>query len=105
MYGTLRGALAGRKIPFDRDSYTATVEGRITGIGKTIRITAIHVHYDLAVPPESREATERALMLHPQGCPAHQSVKDAIAITWDATVRAGGETVSVRGGEADAALA
>src|ERR1700693_3538 len=43
MYGTLRGALAGRKIPFDRDAYTATVEGRITGIGKTIRITAIHV--------------------------------------------------------------
>ena len=81
MYGTLRGALAGRKIPFDRDSYTATVEGRISGIGKTIRIKSIHVHYDLAVPPESQEATERALQLHPQGCPAHQSVKDAIVIT------------------------
>src|SRR5258708_14405401 len=85
MYGTLRGALAGRKIAFDRDSFKATVEGRITGIGKTIRITAIHVHYDLAVPAEAREATERALEAHPQGCPAHQSVKDAITIRWSAT--------------------
>ena len=99
MYGTLRGALAGRKIQFDRDSFKATVEGRISGIGKTIRIKSIHVHYDLAVPADAREATERALQLHPQGCPAHQSVKDAIAITWDATVKAGGETVAVREGQ------
>ena len=96
MYGTLRGALAGRKIPFDRKTYTATVEGRISGIGKTIRIKSIHVHYDLAVPADSRDATERALQLHPQGCPAHQSVKDAIAITWDASVRVGDHTVTVR---------
>ena len=96
MYGTLRGALAGRKIPFDRETYTATVEGRISGIGKTIRIKSIHVHYDLAVPADSREATERALQLHPQGCPAHQSVKDAIAITWDASVRVGDRTITVR---------
>jgi hypothetical protein len=42
MYGTLRGALAGRKINFDRDSFKATVDGRISGIGKTIRIKSIH---------------------------------------------------------------
>jgi len=95
MYGTLRGALAGRKIAFDRDSYAATVDGRITGVGKTIRITSIHVHYDIAVPAEAVEATERALAVHVQRCPAHQSVKDAIRITWDATLRAGDRTVSV----------
>ena len=98
MYGTLRGALAGRKIAYDRDSFRATVDGRIVGVGQTIRITAIHVHYDLAVPPEAREMTERALHLHPQGCPAHQSVKDAIAITWDASLRVGDHVVSVREG-------
>ena len=97
MYGTLRGALAGRKIAFDRDRYEARVEGRIVGVGKTIRIQSIHVHYDLAVPAESREAAERALSLHPQGCPAHQSVKDAIAITWGATLRAGDQAVELRG--------
>jgi uncharacterized OsmC-like protein len=99
MYGTLRGALAGRKIAFDRDSFTATVDGRISGIGKTIRIKSIHVHYDVAVPAEAREVTERALRLHPEGCPAHQSVKDAIMITWDAALRVGYETVSLREGE------
>ena len=96
MYGTLRGALAGRKVAFDRETFTATVDGRISGIGKTIRIKSIHVHYDLRVPPEAREATERALEVHPQGCPAHQSVKDAIAITWDATLRVGDEVMTVR---------
>src|SRR5712691_2249394 len=97
MYGTLRGALAGRKIAFDRDSYAATVEGKISGIGKTIRIKAIHVHYDLAVPADARDAAQRALELHPQGCPAHQSVKDAIEITWDASVKVGDDTVTLRG--------
>ena len=96
MYGTLRGALAGRKIAFERESFKASVEGRISGVGKTIRIKAIHVHYDLTVPAEAREAAERALHVHPEGCPAHQSVKDAIGITWDATLRVDGQTIAVR---------
>jgi hypothetical protein len=75
------------------------VKGRIVGIGKTIRIRSIHVHYDIAVPPGTREATERALTLHPQGCPAHQSVKGAIEVTWDAVVRVGDETVHLTGGD------
>ena len=105
MYGTLRGALAGRKIAFDQDSYKATVEGRIVGIGKTIRIRSIHVHYELAVPADAREATERALALHPSGCPAHESVKGAIDVTWDAAVRVGDQTIALRGESADAASA
>jgi hypothetical protein len=96
MYGTLRGALVGRKIAFDRDSYKATVEGRIVGVGKTIRIRSMHVHYDLTVPPDAVEATERALAVHVQGCPAHQSVKDAIQITWAATLHAGDRTLTVQ---------
>src|SRR5260370_9754344 len=99
MYGTLRGALAGRKIAFERESFTATVDGRISGIGKTIRIKSIHVHYDLRVPPDAREATERALQVHPEGCPAHQSVKDASAITRDATLRVGDQGITLREAE------
>jgi uncharacterized OsmC-like protein len=95
MYGTLAGALAGRKIRFDRRAFTATVDGRIAETGKTIRIYAIAVHYDLTVPPEAREAAERALQVHTEGCPAHQSVKDAIAITWDATLHMGDQVVRV----------
>ncbi len=55
-------------------------------------------HYDLAVPPDARDATARALALHVQGCPAHQSVKDAIQITWDAAVRVGDQTTTLREG-------
>jgi len=96
MYGTLAGALSGRKIRYDRQSYTATVDGRIVGIGKTIRIESIAIHYDLTVPPDTREATERALRVHPEGCPAHQSVKAAIDVTWDATVHVGDEVLSLK---------
>jgi len=103
MYGTLRGALAGRRIAFERESYKAAVEGRIVGVGKTIRIKSIHVHYDLAVPADAREAAERALALHPQGCPAHQSVQGAIEVTWDASLRAGDQVVSLRSQDAEAA--
>ncbi|SRR6266550_7344431 len=97
MFGTLRGALAGRKIAFERDSFTASVDGRIVGHGKTIKIRSIHVHYEIAVPADTLEATERALAAHPAGCPAHESVKGAIEVTWDARVRAGERTVELRG--------
>ena len=105
MYGTLRGALAGRKIAYDPDTFKAAVDGRIRGVGKTIRITDIHVHYDLAVPADAGEATRRALALHPQGCPAHQSVEAAIKITWDATLRVGDRTETVRCEDSHAASA
>lgn len=93
MYGTLAGALSGRKIRFDRSTYTASVDGRIVGIGKTIRIESIALHYDLTIPPEDREATERALRVHPEGCPAHQSVKGAIKVIWDAQVHIRDEVI------------
>ncbi len=97
MFGTLRGALAGRKIAFERDGFTAAVDGRIVGHGKTIKIRSIHVHYEVAVPADALEATERALAAHPAGCPAHESVKGAIDVTWDARVRAGEHTVELKG--------
>ena len=96
MFGTLAGALSGRMIAFDRSLFTATVDGRIVGVGRTIRIESIAVHYDVTAPAEQREAIERALRLHPEGCPAHQSVKDAIKVTWAATLRLGESVVEVR---------
>jgi uncharacterized OsmC-like protein len=95
MYGTLAGALSGRKIRYDRQTYTATVDGRIAGAGKTIRIHSIAVHYDITIPAETCEAAIRAIRVHPQGCPAHASVKDAITVTWDATVHAGDEVITL----------
>ena len=99
MYGTLAGALAGREVPFDRNAFTATVDGRIVGtagVGKPIRIESIRVHYSFAVPPEARERTERALAVHPRGCPAHESVKDASRVASDATVKIGDQAIVYR---------
>lgn len=102
MYGTLAGALSGRKISFDREKYSATVEGRIAGYGKTIRIEAINVHYVLTLPADtSSEVVARVLKVHPQGCPAHQSVKAAIQIGWDATVQIGEEEFTFKSEEGD----
>jgi uncharacterized OsmC-like protein len=70
---------------------------------RAAHIKSIHVHYDLAVPAGSREAAERALAAHPQGCPAHQSVKDAIKIRWSATLRAGNEVLALKEEGSDAA--
>ena len=86
MCGTLRGALAAREAGLDLDTYRATVEGRIEGVGRTIRITEISVHYELAIAAGKRTEAERALRVHPAGCPAHESVKDAIKITWTASI-------------------
>lgn len=89
MYGTLAGALAARKVEFDRSTFTADVQGTIEGAAKeTIRITKIHVQYHVAIPEEQRDAFDRALRVHPAGCPAHESVKDAIAVTHSADVTA-----------------
>ena len=86
MYGTLRRALEVRGVTVAPEDYVATVEGRIEGAGTTIRITAINVHYEFPAPSDKREAADRALRVHPQGCPAHESVKDAIEITWTADI-------------------
>jgi uncharacterized OsmC-like protein len=87
MFGTLAGALSARKVEFDRSSYSADVEGTIEGpANKTIRITKIHVNYHLRLPAAQRETAERALSVHAAGCPAHESVKDAIDITWSADI-------------------
>jgi len=86
MYGTLRRALVARKVDLDLSKYKAMVEGRIEPRGSTIGITEMAVHYDLTIGPGQRAAAERALHVHPQGCPAHESVKDAIKITWTADI-------------------
>src|SRR5947209_1629671 len=101
MVGTLARALLGRKIPLDRNDLRATVEGRIVGTLNAIKIESIAVHYEFPVPPEFREAAERALRLHPAGCPAHESVKGAIAVTWDARVQVGDEVMTLASDASD----
>ncbi len=90
MYGTLARALRVRDVEFDPDTYTADVEGTIegpAGKGAPIRITAIHVSYHIDISAGTREAAQRAVEVHARGCPAHESVKEAIRITSSAEIR------------------
>ncbi len=87
MYGVLLRALEARGIEIAPEDYRAEVEGRIESAGRAIRITSINVHYEFPVVADKREAADRALRVHPRSCPAHESVKDAIEITWTADVR------------------
>jgi uncharacterized OsmC-like protein len=83
MYGNFRGALAARKVESDPHILAADVEGTIEAPnGGTIRITKIHVHYQVDVPAEQRALAERA-----SACPAHESVKDSIEVTSSADIR------------------
>jgi organic hydroperoxide reductase OsmC/OhrA len=59
---------------------TSTVEGDIERTEQTIKISEIRVTYHLPIPADMRSTAERVLQVHPSGCPAYQSVKDAIRI-------------------------
>ncbi len=50
---------------------------------RTIRISEIRVKYHLPLNRADEETAERVMQVHPAGCPAHQSVKDAIRIKID----------------------
>ena len=97
LYGTLGGALQGRKVPFDHAAFTATAEGYIVRAGGAIRVASIAVHYELMIAPAFRNAAMRALQFHTRGCPVHLSLKDAIVVTWDATLHVGDEIEEVKG--------
>jgi len=62
----------------------ATVEGDIEKVDRTMKITEIRVKYTLPLSKENEETANRVLEIHPAGCPAHQSVKDAIRIKIEA---------------------
>lgn len=87
MYGTLRGALAVRKIELRPETYKADVEGRIESTDQGVRITQIAVHYHLVIPAGKRPEVERALDVHAKACEAYLSVRDAIQITWSADIK------------------
>ena len=79
--GTFAKTLEVRGIIVAPGELTAEVAGDIKKVEKTIRISDIRVKYFLAIPKDKREEANRALDVHPAGCPAHESVKDSINIS------------------------
>jgi organic hydroperoxide reductase OsmC/OhrA len=83
MMGTLATVLAKKKIRTFQDRYMATVTGDIEEVNGVLKITRIHVHYNLKLPAEKRPDAEEAFNNYITLCPAAQSVIEAINITHD----------------------
>lgn len=81
MMGTLAAVLAKKKIRTFQDRYKATVTGDIEDVNGVLKITRIHVHYNLTLPADKRPDAEEAFGNYITLCPAAQSVVDAISIT------------------------
>jgi organic hydroperoxide reductase OsmC/OhrA len=83
MMGTLATVLAKSKIRTFQDRYSATVTGDIEDVDGVLKITRIHVHYNLRLPADRRADAEAAFNTYITLCPAAQSVVEAITITHD----------------------
>lgn len=68
------------------ENLTAEVEGDINDVDGVLRITAIRLHYHLRAPAEMRDKIDRLLETYSSKCPAYQSVKGCIDVTWDAEI-------------------
>lgn len=77
------GALDARGI-VSADNLKAAVEGDIEDIDGVLRITKIRLRYDAKLPSGKREDAERALAVYAEKCPAYQSVKGCIDVSWEA---------------------
>ena len=62
----------------------AEVTGRVVRREGRVRLASVHARYDLPLDPADEPAARRALAVHDRACPASQSVRPAIAVTWEA---------------------
>ena len=62
------------------------MEGDIEDVDGVLRITRIRIAYSVKAPAGSDEKIERALESYAEKCPAYQSVKECIDVTWHASV-------------------
>ena len=60
------------------------MEGDIEDVDGVLRITKIRLRFQFQVPFRLREKAQRALETYSTGCPAYQSVKDCIQVSWTA---------------------
>ena len=84
--GTLAAVLAGKKIRTFKDQFKATVTGDIEDVDGVLKITRIHVVYELKLPAEKRADAAEALDTYLRSCPGAQSVIGCIDITHELTM-------------------
>jgi organic hydroperoxide reductase OsmC/OhrA len=64
------------------------VEGDIEDVEGVLKITKIRITYQIKIPSEGREKAERALAVYAEKCPAYQSVRNCIEVSWTAQMEA-----------------
>lgn len=68
------------------ENLVAHVEGDIEDVDDVLKITKIRLKYLFKIPPDGKEKAERALAVYAEKCPAYQTVKDCIEVSWDAVM-------------------
>lgn len=95
MLGTLNGALEVRGVSLPAGDIAASAEGVNELVEGIVRLTTIHIRYQLRIPAGARAIVERALARHQEKCPTAVSLAPAVRITWAADI-------AERDGRADA---
>ncbi len=72
-----------RQIP-SAGNLSANVEGDIEEKDGVLKITNIRMTYQIKIPQGMRDKVERALQSHADSCPAYQSVRNCINVSWEA---------------------
>jgi organic hydroperoxide reductase OsmC/OhrA len=67
----------------------ANVEGDIEDKEGVLKITKIRIKYTFRIPAGTRDKAERAVALYADKCPAYQTVKDCIDVSWQADMSEG----------------
>lgn len=86
MTGTLAGALEARKIPSHPNKLKSEAKGTIQAVDGVMKITDIHIHFDLEIPAGKKEEAERALHVFERNCPVAQTLKGSVEINYDWTI-------------------
>ena len=74
-----------RQIPA-AENLSANVEGDIEEVDGVLKITKIRLGYKMKIPQGMRDKAERALENYAEKCPAYQSVRGCIDVTWEADI-------------------
>jgi organic hydroperoxide reductase OsmC/OhrA len=82
----LSTALVGRGIPATPGKVVADVEADVERIDRLAVLSRVRLKYRLKVPPGKRQAAERAVAVHEQGCPISQSLRRGIAVEWSSDI-------------------
>jgi len=62
----------------------ALVEGDIEDLDGVLKITKIRLKYRFNLPEGAKEKAERALGVYAEKCPAYQTIKNCIDVSWTA---------------------